>query len=111
MFTLLPAPPKLRSPAGMGYHYGAAHYIGYREYLVHFFGTQPLFMAFNEVVLNAVVAAQYHAGHQAQHLLSLNTQSPFGICIGIEVKEPVDHLILLAEYHLVHLAPVVVKFL
>ncbi len=103
--------PKLSAAAGMRYHYSAANDIGHGKYLVYFVSTQPLLVAFDEVILDAVVAAQYHAGHKAQHLLGLYTQRPFGIRIGIQVKEPVDHLILLAEYHLVHLAPVFVEFL
>jgi hypothetical protein len=53
-------------------------------------------MAFNKVVLNAVVAAQYHAGHKPKHFFRFGVQCALRVCICIQVEQSVDHQVLLA---------------
>lgn len=68
-------------------------------------------MTFDEVVFYSVVAAEYHTSYQSQHFLGAGRYRTLGISIGIQVEQPVNDHIILAEYHLVHFAPVFVEFL
>jgi hypothetical protein len=103
--------PVLGGSARMRYYYGAAYYIGYGKYLVHFIGIDALLMAFAQVIFNTIIAAQHHAGYKSQHFLGAGAERPLGISIGVQVEEPVDDLVLLAEDDFIHLRPVIIKFL
>jgi hypothetical protein len=109
--TLYQLLPKFSAPARVRDHYGAAHYVGHSEDFVNFFCGNALFVAFTQVVLDAVVAAEHHTGYQAQHFFCLYRQRAFGIRIRIQVKKPVDDFVVFAEDHLIHFGPVVVEFL
>ena len=102
--------PILRRAAGMGDDNGTTHNVCHGKDLVHLIGRDTLIVAFAKVILDAVVATEHHAGHEAQHFLGAHGQGALGIGIGIEIEEAVDDLILLAEDHLIHLSPVVVEF-
>src|SRR5688500_11167415 len=91
-------------------HNGSAHNISYRKYFIDLFGTAILLMAFLQMVLDTIVATQYHACHQSQHFLCFYAQCPLCVCLCIKVKEPFDHQVVLCKDHLVHPGAVVVEF-
>lgn len=94
----------------MGDDDGAANNIGYREYLINLICSQSQFMAFAQMILDAIIATQYHAGHQAQHFLGLHVQCSFLIGIGIQVPKALHHQIALAQDDIIHPFPVFIEF-
>lgn len=103
--------PVFRSPACMRNDDGAANDIGHCKDLVQLGCGNTLLIAFAQVVFDAVVAAQHHAGHEAQHLLGLRAQRPFFISVGVEVPEPFHHQVVLAEDHFIHSRAIVIELL
>ena len=67
-------------------------------------------MALPQMVFDAIITSQNHAGHQAQHFLGLHVQCPFLIGIGVEVPQALHHQITLAQDDIIHPFPVFVEF-
>jgi hypothetical protein len=67
-------------------------------------------MAFAQMILDAIITSQHHAGHQAQHFLGLDVQCPFLIGIGVEVPQAFHHQIALAQDDIIHPFSVFIEF-
>jgi hypothetical protein len=103
--------PVFGSSAGMRDDNGASDNISHGEYFVQLFRGDPELMTFAEVIFNAIVAAQHHAGYQAKHFLGLFIKRTIFIGISVEVPQPFHYQVILAQYHFVHPRPVVIEII
>jgi hypothetical protein len=67
-------------------------------------------MGFFQMVLDAIVAAQYHRTSQADHFLGFYFQGPFGVGIAVQIEKALDDLVVLRQYALIHPATIVIEF-
>jgi hypothetical protein len=88
-----------------------ADHIGDGEHFEELVGIDAHFVAFFEVVLDAVITAQYHRGDEPQHFLGTRVESALLVGLVIEAPEAFDDLVVVGEDALVHAGAVVVEFL
>jgi hypothetical protein len=62
------------------------------------------------MVFYTVIAAEHHAGHEAQQFLGFYIQGAGCIGVAVKVPEPFDDEVVIAEDHLIHPEAVVVEF-
>jgi len=72
------------------------------ERLEHLVARHAFFGAAHDVVGDAVVAAQHERSHEAEQFLGLHVERAAFVGAAIEVEEPVDDEIVLAEDARVH---------
>jgi hypothetical protein len=80
----------------------ATYQICYHKHFVHLIVLYAGFVAFAEVVFNAIVAAEYHGGYKAKHFFCFYIQGAIGIGGGIEREETFDIGIGRFHYPVVH---------
>jgi hypothetical protein len=88
---------------------GATHHIGHCENLEDLFGGDIEFMAFAEVILDTIIAAQHHGSYQSEHLLGLHIECSLLIGLVIETPEAFDNLVVLRHQTVVHAGAVIVE--
>ena len=59
--------PELGSPPCVWNYNSSANDVSHCEYLIYLGSCKTLFVAFFEVIFNAIVTAQNHAGYEAEH--------------------------------------------
>ena len=52
---------------GKSHELGATHNIGNRKYFIHLICRYTQIMRFTQMIFNAVIATQHHAGNKAKH--------------------------------------------
>jgi hypothetical protein len=113
-FLLAPAHqffPILRSPAGMWDHDRTANNISYCEYFIDFLGAQPQFPAFAQMVFDAVITAQDHAGYKSKHFFGAPVQYPIFVGIRIQIPKSFKYQVVLPQYDFIHFRPVFIEVL
>jgi hypothetical protein len=103
--------PVLGSPAGMRNHDGATNDIGHGKDLIHLIGSHTKFVTLTQVILDAIITTEDHAGHQTKHFLGGLVQCSGIIRVGIQIPKPFKHQVVFAEDDFVHARAVVVEFL
>jgi hypothetical protein len=86
-------------------HDAPPHDQSHREDLEELLPRDALFVAADHVVGDAVVAAEDHRRHQAEHLLLLGAEGARFVGAGVEREEAVDGQIARAEDDVVHPRP------
>jgi hypothetical protein len=94
----------------MGYADGTADHIGYGKNFEDLIGRYAQFMAFPQVVFDAVIATQYHGSNQTKHLLGGYVKRPFLVGLVIQTPESFDYFVVVGKYALIHSGAVVIKF-
>src|SRR5205085_11532159 len=62
-----------------------------------------------EVILNAIVAAQYQGACQAYKFLGFYVQGAFLVCIGVEVENTFDNQVVSLQDFLIHPAAIFIE--
>ena len=93
----------------MGDADGAADHVGHREDFKYLIGADAEFVAFAEVVFDAVIAAQYHGSHKTEHFLGFYVEGALLVSLVVEAPEAFDHFVVLCQNALVHAGAVVVE--
>ena len=90
------------SVAKMGDYDAAAHHECHVEGVGNFFVGIARLDALDEVVVNAVVAAEDHGGDEAKELFGTAWKGSIVVGDGVEIEEPVDAEVTGGEDSLVH---------
>lgn len=90
---------------------GAAHHVGDGENFKNFVGGNTKFVTFAEVVFDAIIAAQNHGSHEAEHFFGTHIEGTLLVRLVVEAPETFDHFVVVRQDAVVHAGTVVVEFL
>jgi len=66
--------------------------------------------ALQDVIVDAVIAAQYHGGHQPEEFLSAAVEGAVFVGFGVQVEEALDAQVIDLQDAIIHAAAVGFKF-
>src|SRR5690606_3104832 len=101
--------PVFKSPAQMRNYNGTSNKGGKSHRLVYLFGAKTSFVAFSEVISDAVVASQDKRTGQTNKLLRADVEAPFCVCIRVEVKDPFNKQIIRTQNLFVYPAAICIE--
>jgi hypothetical protein len=80
------------------------------EGIIQFFIRPPRVHALDDVIINAIIAAQYHRSNQTQQFFGFSIQSTVLISICIQVEETLNPQMLYIGDTIIHFTAVCLKF-
>ncbi len=102
--------PILHRAAGVGDANGTADHVGDRKNFKNLVGGDAKIVAFAEVIFNAIIAAQYHGGHEAEHFFGTHIECTFLISLIVEAPKSFDDFVVVRQNAIVHAGAVIIEF-
>jgi hypothetical protein len=106
---LFEAFPILNSATSMRNYNRSPNNIRYSERFEYFVFCYTQFVAFSEVILDAIITTQDHRGDQSEQFFGLHRKCAFLVSIGVEVEKAFENEVVLGKDFLIHAGAVVVE--
>jgi len=101
--------PVFHCPAGVRNHNGSANQVRYRKNLENLIGCHAKFVAFSQMIFDAIVAAKHHRRNQAKHFLGFGAQSTVLVGQCVDTVNAFHYFVICRHDFVVHPGAVVVK--
>ena len=102
--------PILHRAAGVGDANRTADHIGDRKNFKNLVSGDAEFVAFAEVIFDAIVATQHHGRHETEHFFGAHIERTFLISLVVEAPKSFDDFVVVRQNALVHASAVVIEF-
>ena len=102
--------PIFHCPARVGDTNGTTDHVGNGENFKNLLGRDAEFVAFAEVIFDAVVATQHHRSHEAEHFFGAYIERAFLVSLIVEAPKSFDDFVVVRQNALVHAGAVIIEF-